>query len=120
MLWISKLIRDGVAGWISHRSGSLTRVWKLVALELAVAIATDILGRAGNLCDSLLADRFTNRTSVRLMEHATELDLASFEDPVFTTSSNVPAARPPAASDCWPPCSTCARIPSASFRSPPA
>jgi len=29
------------------------------------------------------SDRFTNRISVRLIEHATKLDLASFEDPVF-------------------------------------
>ncbi len=42
-----------------------------------------MLGRANTLCDSLLGDRFTNRVSVRLMRHATELDLASFEDPVF-------------------------------------
>jgi ATP-binding cassette subfamily B protein len=35
------------------------------------------------LCDSLLGDRFTNLVSVRLMEHASRLDLASFEDPVF-------------------------------------
>jgi len=83
MLWISKLILDGVVGWISHRSGSLAAVWKLVALELAIAISTDVLGRINNLCDSLLADRFTNLISVRLMEHATRLDLASFEDPVF-------------------------------------
>ena len=44
---------------------------------------SDVLGRANTLFDSLLGDRFTNRVSVRLMQHATELDLASFEDPVF-------------------------------------
>jgi ATP-binding cassette subfamily B protein len=83
MLWVSKLILDGVVGWISRKSGSLASLWKLVALELALAIASDILGRANTLCDSLLGDRFTNRISVRLMEHAAQLDLASFEDPVF-------------------------------------
>ncbi len=54
-----------------------------MALEFTLAVASDILGRANTLCDSLLGDRFTNRVSVRLMEHATRLDLASFEDPVF-------------------------------------
>jgi ATP-binding cassette, subfamily B, bacterial len=83
MLWISKLIIDAVVGWISRGSGNLAAIWKLVALELALAIASDVLGRANSLCDSLLGDRFTNRISVRLMEHAAELDLASFEDPVF-------------------------------------
>jgi ATP-binding cassette subfamily B protein len=82
-LWVSKLIIDGVVGWISRGRGSLTGIWKLVALELTLAIASDVLGRANTLCDSLLGDRFTNRVSVRLMEHASRLDLASFEDPVF-------------------------------------
>jgi ATP-binding cassette subfamily B protein len=83
MLWVSKLIIDAVVGWISRGSGTLASIWKLVALELALAIASDVLGRANTLCDSLLGDRFTNRVSVKLMEHATKLDLAQFEDPVF-------------------------------------
>jgi ATP-binding cassette subfamily B protein len=83
MLWVSKLILDAVVGRISHGTGNLTALWKLVALELALAVASDILGRANTLCDSLLGDRFTNRVSVRLMQHASRLDLASFEDPVF-------------------------------------
>ena len=41
------------------------------------------LSRATALCDSLLGDRFTNHVSLRMMAHATELDLVSFEDPVF-------------------------------------
>jgi len=83
MLWVSKLIIDGVVAWISRGRGNLASIWKLVALELSLAIASDVLGRANTLCDSLLGDRFTNRISVRLMEHASRLDLASFEDPVF-------------------------------------
>ena len=83
MLWVSKLIIDGVVAWISRGRGNLAGIWKLVALELSLAIASDVLGRANTLCDSLLGDRFTNRISVRLMEHASRLDLASFEDPVF-------------------------------------
>jgi ATP-binding cassette subfamily B protein len=83
MLWVSKLILDAVVGRISRGTGSLTHLWKLVALELSLAVASDILGRANTLCDSLLGDRFTNRISVRLMQHASRLDLASFEDPVF-------------------------------------
>ena len=83
MLWVSKLILDAVVGRISRGTGSLTVIWKLVALDLGLAIASDILGRVNTLCDSLLGDRFTNRVSVRLMEHSSRLDLASFEDPVF-------------------------------------
>ncbi len=83
MLWVSKLILDAIVGRISRGTGTLSGIWKLVALELGLAVASDLLGRANTLCDSLLGDRFTNRVSVRLMEHASRLDLASFEDPVF-------------------------------------
>jgi ATP-binding cassette subfamily B protein len=82
-LWISKLILDAVVARISRGTGSLTAIWELIGLELGLAIVSDVLGRANTLCDSLLGDRFTNRVSVRLMEHASRLDLASFEDPVF-------------------------------------
>ncbi len=83
MLWVSKLILDAVVVWISRRGGSTADIWKLVALEFGLAAASDFLARANSLCDSLLGDRFTNRVSVRLMQHATALDLAAFEDPVF-------------------------------------
>jgi ATP-binding cassette subfamily B protein len=83
MLWVSKLILDGVVAWIKRGSGNAANLWKLVALELGLAVLSDLLGRANSLTDSLLSDRFTNRISVRLIEHATKLDLASFEDPVF-------------------------------------
>lgn len=83
MLWVSKLILDAVVARITHATGTLEAIWKLVALELALAVASDVLARANTLCDSLLGDRFTNRVSVRLMQHASRLDLASFEDPAF-------------------------------------
>ena len=83
MLWVSKLILDGVVAWIKPGNGDPAGLWRLVALELGLAVLSDLLARANSLADSLLGDRFTNRISVRLIEHATQLDLASFEDPVF-------------------------------------
>jgi ATP-binding cassette subfamily B protein len=55
----------------------------LVAYEVSLAVLSDLLSRAINLCDSLLGDKFTNHVSLRLMEHANRMDLVSFEDPVF-------------------------------------
>ena len=92
MLWVSKLILDGVVAWIKRGNGDPAALWKLVALELGLAVLSDLLARANSLADSLLGDRFTNRISVRLIEHATRLDLASFEDPVFYDKLG---ARPP-------------------------
>lgn len=82
-LWVPKLIIDAVIAFVTHKTGTLAHIWKLVGIELGLAILSDILGRLNTLCDSLLGDRFTDLVSVRLMRHATELDLASFEDPVF-------------------------------------
>jgi len=83
LLWIPKLIIDAVVAWVTRHAGSTAHIWKLVALELGLAAVGDLLARGSTLCDSLLGDRFTNRVSVRLMQHATALDLETFEDPVF-------------------------------------
>lgn len=82
-LYVPKLILDAIVARITQGTGSLTVIWKLVGLEFGLALLSDVLGRANTLCDSLLGDRFTNRVSIILMEHATRLDLASFEDPTF-------------------------------------
>jgi ATP-binding cassette, subfamily B, bacterial len=82
-LWVSKLIIDLVVRAIRHQPYERSTLWKLLALELLFAVASDLLGRAVSLVDSLLGDRFTNHVSLKLMAHAAELDLVSFEDPVF-------------------------------------
>ncbi len=82
-LWISKLIIDLVVRVLKGQAIDRSMIWKLLILELLLAIASDTLGRFISLVDSLLGDRFTNHVSVRLMEHAMSLDLIAFEDPVF-------------------------------------
>jgi ATP-binding cassette subfamily B protein len=82
-LWVSKLIVDLVVRAIRHQPYHRSDIWKLLVLELLLAVGSDTLGRFISLVDSLLGDRFTNHVSIKLMEHATSLDLVSFEDPVF-------------------------------------
>lgn len=82
-LWVSKLIVDLVVRAIRHQQYHRSDIWKLLILELLLAVGADTLGRFVSLVDSLLGDRFTNHVSIKLMEHATSLDLVSFEDPVF-------------------------------------
>jgi ATP-binding cassette subfamily B protein len=89
LLWVGKLIIDEVvllaqAGVVTGVfGGELTYLWTLVAIELGLAIFSDLLGRGVALVDSLLSDLFTNETSVRLMRHAARLDLRHFEDAEF-------------------------------------
>jgi ATP-binding cassette, subfamily B, bacterial len=80
--WVGKLILDSViAAKAGH--GSLTQVWRYLALELGIVLTGEILARASSLMESLLGDLFSNSMSVQLMEHAAKLDLAQFEDPEF-------------------------------------
>ncbi|HSJ15975.1 MAG TPA: ABC transporter ATP-binding protein [Longimicrobiales bacterium] len=90
-LFVGKLIIDEVvrlaqlplapaslSGWLE--SGLLGRLGWLLAAELVLAVASDVLGRLVSLLDSLLSEQLTNATSIRLMEHAATLDLEDFED----------------------------------------
>jgi len=90
-LYVGKLIIDEVValsrlsggpgdleGWLA--SGLLRPLLLLLAAELALAVLSDLLGRLVSLLESLLAERFSNTASVRLMEHAARLDLEDFED----------------------------------------
>jgi ATP-binding cassette, subfamily B, bacterial len=82
-LWVGKLIIDQVVRAIQGRLADPHQIWVYLAYEIALAVLSDLLSRAVNLTDSLLGDKFTNYVSLRLMEHANQLDLVSFEDPVF-------------------------------------
>jgi len=93
-LYIGKLIIDDVVllvqapdkpetlqRWL--QSGLLNRLGLLLLAEFAMAVMTDVLGRVVSLVDSLLPERVSNASSVRLLEHAATLDLEDFEDAGF-------------------------------------
>ncbi len=93
-LYVGKLIIDEVvrlAGapakpeafqqWLD--GGLLTRIGLLLLTEFALTVMADVLGQVVSLVDSLLSERVTNASSVRLMEHAATLDLEVFEDADF-------------------------------------
>ena len=81
-LWIAKLIIDEVI-LLARTGGSSKHLWLLVAIEMATVIGGELLARCSGLVESLLGDMFTNRISIRIMEHAATLDLHMFEDPTF-------------------------------------
>ena len=77
-LYVGALIIDAVVKAIP--SGDFGTIWPLLALEFGLAVLSDILGRGVSLLDSLLGERFSIATSLRLMQHAATLDLEDFED----------------------------------------
>lgn len=82
LLWIPKQILDGIIA-ASQQHGDLRRVWQLLALEMILALAADLLSQANTVLDALLGERFTCHIATRLIDHVAGLDLATFEDPVF-------------------------------------
>jgi ATP-binding cassette subfamily B protein len=81
-LWVAKLIIDEVIT-LARSGGSARHLWVLVALEMGIVVANELLARLSGLTEGLLGDLFTNRVSIRIMEHAAKLDLHQFEDPNF-------------------------------------
>lgn len=90
MLYVGKLIIDEVvrlsgaapaganfAEWWS--SGALNTTATLLAIELALVVASDLLSRATGLVDAVLSELHSNTVSVELMAHAARLDLMHFE-----------------------------------------
>jgi ATP-binding cassette subfamily B protein len=93
-LFIGKLIIDDVVALVQTpqkpetfsqwlNSGLLNWLGLFLIAEFALAVLADILGRIVSLVDSLLSERVSNSSSVRLMEHAATLDLEDFEDSEF-------------------------------------
>jgi len=89
-LYIGKLIIDEAVRLVgldvprelatAWHAGQLDHLLALLGLEFALAIGSDLLGRMASYVDSVLSEKFTNATSIRLMEHAATLDLEDFED----------------------------------------
>ena len=83
ILYVGKLIIDQVVHLSRAGNAAHTYLWELVAIEFALALLSDGLGRASTLIDSLLGDLFANYTSIKIMAHAATLDLEQFEDSNF-------------------------------------
>ncbi|MGB8480792.1 MAG: ABC transporter ATP-binding protein [Acidobacteriaceae bacterium] len=57
--------------------------WWIVVLEFALASLAALLSRGVGFCDSLLGDLYLQHISVRVIEHASKLDITAFENPDF-------------------------------------
>ena len=83
LLWIGKLIIDGIVQVVTTHQGAPRHFWWLVAGEFGLAVCGGLLSRAIDYSDSLFADNYTRHVSIAVMKHAASLDLAAYEDPVF-------------------------------------
>jgi ATP-binding cassette, subfamily B, bacterial len=83
VLAVTKVIIDDVVALTARHATLPRHFWWLVALEFVLASLAAILGRLINFCDIVLADKYSRHISTKIMEHASRLDLTSFEDPLF-------------------------------------
>ena len=83
MLYIGKLIIDGVLEQSRLPQPDIQPLLGLIAAEFGLALLSDVLMRGVMLTDSLLGDWYAHQTSVRLMQHAATLDLSQYEDATF-------------------------------------
>jgi ATP-binding cassette subfamily B protein len=82
-LWITKLIIDNIVHIVTNHRPVQPILWWLVGAEFGVAIVGSLLSRTIDYLDSLLADKYSRHISIRVMKHAADLDLTTYEDPVF-------------------------------------
>jgi ATP-binding cassette subfamily B protein len=83
LLWVTKLIIDSIVHPVTAPHVSSNRLWELIALEFAIAVAIGVLSRFIDYLDSLLAEKYMRYVSLLVMKHAATLDLQAYEDPVF-------------------------------------
>src|ERR1700745_1677673 len=82
-LKVTQVIIDDVYNLTARHQSLPSYFWWLVALEFGLASLAAILVRMINFCDVVLADKYSRHISTKIMQHASRLDLTSFEDPSF-------------------------------------
>ncbi|HEX4227077.1 MAG TPA: ABC transporter ATP-binding protein [Bryobacteraceae bacterium] len=80
---VSGMIVDQVNGISKHQIPLTNYLWWLAATEFGLMLLGGGLNRLIEYYDSVLADRYTRYVSIQTMEHASQLDLQTYEDPVY-------------------------------------
>ncbi|HWF66389.1 MAG TPA: ABC transporter ATP-binding protein [Acidobacteriaceae bacterium] len=85
ILRVSNYIINAVVVSLRHHPASPLpgNFWWVVGLEFALACIAALLSRAIGFCDSLLGDQYMQHISVRVIEHASKLDITAFENPDY-------------------------------------
>jgi ATP-binding cassette, subfamily B, bacterial len=79
---VAAWIINGVNRVLQHQ-GLPPHFWWIVCLEVGLAVLAGLLTRTIDYFDSLLADRYTHHVSIQVMRQAAQLDLTTYEDPVY-------------------------------------
>lgn len=80
MLFVARIIIDGVVATRERHHSLSPGFWWLVGLEVGLAALGGIMARGIEFYESVLADQWNRYISIKIMKHASQLDLASYED----------------------------------------
>ncbi|TAM83941.1 MAG: ABC transporter ATP-binding protein [Acidobacteria bacterium] len=80
---VSAIIIGEVAAVANGHQPLAPVFWWLVAAEFGLALGGSVLSRTIDYCESVLADKFIRHVSIKVMDHASSLDLETYEDPAF-------------------------------------
>lgn len=80
---VSRWLVNAVVNGMMRHTGVPRYFWWVVALEFGLAVLSAILSRAIGYCDSLVGDLYMHHISIRVMEHASQLDITAFENPDY-------------------------------------
>jgi ATP-binding cassette, subfamily B, bacterial len=83
VLEVTSVIINDIVLFRAHPKDLPHIFWWLVGLEFALASLGAILARAITFLDIVLADKYSRHISTKIMDHASKLDLTSYEDPLF-------------------------------------
>jgi ATP-binding cassette subfamily B protein len=85
ILDVSNWLINAVVVSLRHHPASPlpSHFWWIVGLEFALASLAALLSRAIGFCDSLLGDLYMQHISIRVIEHASTLDITAFENPDY-------------------------------------
>ena len=80
---VAQYIIQDIADKVGRGNALPTNFWILVGTEVGLNVVLGLMTRAIDYSDSLLANRYTQHVSVRVMEQAALLDLTTYENPIF-------------------------------------
>ncbi len=83
ILKVSRWLVNEVVISLRNHSALPPHFWWIVGLEFGLASLAAILTRAVGFCDSLLGDLYMQHISIRVIEHASQLDITAFENPDY-------------------------------------
>lgn len=83
MLYTAKRLVDLIFQASKGQTADIGQIWFWVGAEFSLVAISQIISKAVDYLDVLIAGKFSSHLALKVMRHAATLDLASFEDPAF-------------------------------------